>query len=139
MQSAQRISLAKVWRLNNSYLVRNYVLPSTRLLKDDNSNDSNCTPNDIQNAAVNKISKQNELIRILNQTAKDKNLIIKGSVDNTTGGNGNQGPAEPITTNGPSTTSGSGLGSGSGSGKMFHCPKCGAVCTNVESLVSLSR
>ncbi len=142
MQSAKRISLAKIWRLQSSYVIRSYVTPSSTLFKDEN-NDKNNEDNKNSNKTnagndlvnVDKISKQNELIRILNQTAKDKNMVITGSAGNVTGGNGSEGPPVNITNNNGTSAN----GSGSGSSKTFHCPKCGAVCTHVDSLVSLSR
>lgn len=148
MQSAKRINLSKAWKLTeclnrstvgctrpqslNVYVVRSYVTPSMSLLKDEKkSSDEDM---------VDKLKKQNELIRILNQKKKDMDLlVISGANNKSTGDSGNK--------NGTSIGSGNDdkLGSkddgsnGSGSGRTFHCPKCGALCTHVDSVVSLSR
>jgi hypothetical protein len=146
MQSAKRINLSKAWRLTeclnrntvglerpnlNVYVVRSYVSSTQPLLKDDKK-----TTDDTEMA--DKIKKQNELIRILNQKKRDMDLLVVSGANKSGDSTGN-------TVNGSTNGSDDKLGSksegtSSGSnGRTFHCPKCGALCTHVDSLVSLSR
>ncbi len=80
------------------------------------------------------------------KTASSKLENIEGSSSSNNGNNNSShqppsigGSFTPSNTgNGSSTTSSGGSGSG-GDKKSFNCPKCGAVCTHVDALVSLSR
>ena len=137
MQSAKRINLAKAWQLTdylNFYVVRNYVT-TTAIRQKNNKDDGDETDKPLND----KISKQNELIRILNQTTKENNIVpLSGSNNNNTGGvNGGSDGGQPPsnTTNGTNLT----VSGDSGSGRTFNCPKCGALCTQLDSLVTLSR
>ncbi len=104
------------------YVVRSYTSKTLPLYKRNNDN----------NKGDDKSNKHNDLIRILTQK---QNSTIENSKNsdssNTPTGVGSS------SSNTPSSTTDSG-DSGSGK-KTFHCPKCGALCTHVDSLVSLSR
>ena len=143
MQSVRSISLHRAWKLTpnflrvlnyeSSHITRTYVSRSAVFLKDDGNNKNN--NND-------KITKQNELIRILNQTKKEKSnfATITGADKGSDGDNnvtgGGSGSDKPPKNKDEATSGGSGNGSGK---RTFHCTKCGALCTHVDSLVSLSR
>ena len=110
------------------YVVRTYVQKSSVLLRrgDDISNDDK---------GSDKNAKQKDLIRILNQKQNLTILSSKspesgGSNSNLSGGTG----GDNAPTSSDSTTNNSGSGK-----RTFNCPKCGAACTHIDSLVSLSR
>ena len=87
-----------------------------------------------------------EVIKEIANKFTDLKSISKQDIEafNNNSNNGNNnGPPPPLagsfppppTTGTTSTTNG---GNG-GDKRTFHCPKCGAVCSHVDSLVSLSR
>lgn len=145
MQSARRINLNKTWKFTeyfNNFTSRQYVTRTFALAKDGddfNNNNNKDAKNDKE--TIDRISKQNELIRILNQTAKDKNVTIFTNSDiKAENGSDSLGPGNGKTPSKDDSKNEATSGDSGGSGKRtFHCPKCGAVCTHVDSLVSLSR
>jgi len=141
MQSARRINLNKAWKFTdyfNNFASRQYVTRSFVLAKD--GDDSNNNNDKTDKDTIDRISKQNELIRILNQTAKDKNItIFTNSEIKAENGNDSLGSNNGNVPGKEDSKNEASGGSGGSGKKTFNCPKCGAVCTHVDSLVSLSR
>lgn len=143
MQSTKIINLNKLWKLSdrNHYsqiLVFRSVLNSSKLFtrkssSDNGNNDNDSNPPDL--AKILKFTPNNQSSS--NKAINDHKITLTPI---------NSSSATPPPT-GPSGTVGSGASSGtttadsSGSGgkKSFNCPKCGALCTHVDSVVSLSR
>ena len=94
-----------------------------------------------------KDGSHSEVIKDIVNKFNDLKSISKQDIEalsNSNNDNNNNGPPPPIVggsftpppITGPTSTTNGGNG---GDKRTFHCPKCGAVCSHVDSLVSLSR
>jgi ATP-dependent Clp protease ATP-binding subunit ClpX len=113
------------------YAVRTYTIQSSILFS--NKNDNTSDKNDSSSSTI-------HIINILNNENKknEPSLNNKSDGSNTPPPTNNNSSANSASSSNTTTSSSSSNGSGSGK-RTFNCPKCGAVCTHVDSMVSLSR
>lgn len=125
MQSAKIINLNRLWKLSdprNLQILIYRTVSSTPII---------CTRKSSGNSSDNGN----------NGNGSDENEIksLKFTLSTPSSTNPPTGPSNPTGTVGSTTTTSGSSSTGSGGKKTFNCPKCGAVCTHVDSLVSLSR
>ncbi|RNA26258.1 ATP-dependent Clp protease ATP-binding subunit clpX- mitochondrial isoform X2 [Brachionus plicatilis] len=135
MQAAKIISLNRIWKISDrkkyQTLYKTITTSSIYLTRKSTSgshNGGNSGDDDIHNNVE-------EIARILkpNSHLHNKNDMAQMSSSNSPTNGSNQSGSVSSSSNG---TSG---GSSSGGKRVFNCPKCGALCTHVDTAISLSR
>lgn len=136
MQAAKIISLNRIWKIgdrkNYQTFYRTIVSSSICLSRKSSSGSQNGG-----NSGDDEIKKNvEEIARILqpNSHLHNKNEITQMKNTNSpTNGSNHSGSISS------SSNDNSGSSSSGGGKKVFNCPKCGSLCTHVDTAISLSR
>ncbi|CAF0749349.1 unnamed protein product [Brachionus calyciflorus] len=140
MLSAKIINLNKLWKIidrKNCQIIYRTITTSHVYLTRKNSSGSSSNGGDSGSKDDDIQKNVEEIARILKPNS---HLNNKGSNDFQLSSNSGNSPINGSNSGSASTiNSTSGSSSSSGGKKIFNCPKCGALCTHVDTAISMSR